>query len=152
QNFTVFLNPPAARLKFTFMYCIYFYLIGFLMFSNYTAGQDTSSTKAPFLGIDPQLKFQDYGGSPRHLESDINPFPLGAFAKRQHDLSNFPFDSEVILFTKEGILDGVIFSRLFSREQYGPEHSQRAKNFFDSVQSRLEEIAGQPAMNEDGYA
>lgn len=128
-----------------------FYLIGFLLFSSYAAGQDTSTATAPFLGIDPQKKFQDYGGDPRHLERDINPFPLGAFVKGKHELSNFPFDSEVILFTEQGELDGVIFSRLFSREQYGPEHSQRAKNFFDSVQSRLVEIAGQPAMNEEGY-
>ena len=129
-----------------------FFLIWFLLFFSSAPAQVSAPQDAPFLGIDPQKNFQDYGRDHRLLEGDINPFPLGAFIGGKHDLSNFPFDSEIILFTKQGELDGVIFSRLFSREEYGPEHTQRAKNFFDSVHSRLVEIAGQPVLNEDVYA
>lgn len=133
------------------MYRIIFFIIGFLFLSNLAAGQESSTKGAAFLGIDPHKKFQDYGGDPRHLEGDINPFPLGAFVRGKHELSNFPFDSEIILFTNQGELDGVIFSRLFSREEYGPEHGQRAKNFFDSVHAQIVATTGLPALYEEEY-
>lgn len=122
------------------MYRIFLVLILFL-------GVQSSMSQTPldsdsFLGIDPQRTFQQYGHDATNLTSDFNPFPLAAFNPEPHELSNLDFDSEMILFNKQGYFDGIVLSKLYSQEVYGQNNKKQADILFNTLEQHLEAKMG----------
>lgn len=105
-----------------------------------------------FLGIDPHRNLEQYGHDPASLHSDLNPFPLAAFNQGSHQLSDLDFDSEIILFNKQGALDGIVLSKLFSKEVYGQNNKQEAAALFSTLEQRLEAKMGPATSKKAGLS
>lgn len=101
-----------------------------------------------FLGIDPNQPFEQYGHDPASLSGDLNPFPLVAFSRESHEFSDIDFDSEIILFNQAGLLDGFVFSKLFSQEQYGSSNKSKAADLYKLLKQRLQDSYGTPGNEE----